>query len=223
MHTKPSIRKHFLKIRKSIPEPQAKKAAIKAAGNFIRFIKIKGVKKIAFYHPANGEIDPFPLFARLLSNAHIPLWQRVYLRLVGRKLLKPLHGKFKSQHENIIFSLPKITHKNEHLVFHPWKIGEGLVGSSIYPQILEPESGAGHVIPDIIIVPLVAFDENCNRIGYGGGFYDRTLAKLEENKKVPITVGYAYECQKSIEPLPTDEHDIQLDFVVTEKRVYAGV
>jgi 5-formyltetrahydrofolate cyclo-ligase len=77
----------------------------------------------------------------------------------------------------------------------------------------------------------VAFDKKCHRIGYGAGFYDRTIAKLKKENiekqsslslfSLPLTVGYAYEYQKVDSLLPIEQHDVQLDFIVTDKFVYA--
>ena len=67
--------------------------------------------------------------------------------------------------------------------------------------------------PNILIVPLVAFDSNRNRIGYGGGFYDRYIKKLKMKKKI-LTIGLAYSFQK-VKKLPVTKHDIQLDFIIT--------
>ncbi len=71
------------------------------------------------------------------------------------------------------------------------------------------------IYPKILLVPLVAFDKNLNRIGYGGGFYDRYLKKIKKNKKI-ITIGLAYSFQK-IKKVPVNKYDIKLDYVVTNK------
>ena len=71
--------------------------------------------------------------------------------------------------------------------------------------------------PELLIVPLVAFDRQGGRLGYGGGFYDRTLEKLKMKKPV-LAVGFAYSCQE-IEQVPLEITDQSLDFVITEKAV----
>ena len=79
-----------------------------------------------------------------------------------------------------------------------------------------PEPISSKVIyPDILLVPLVAYDKNFNRIGYGGGFYDRYIKKIKKIKKV-VTIGLAYSFQK-VEKIPANKHDVKLDFIVTEK------
>jgi len=79
-----------------------------------------------------------------------------------------------------------------------------------------PEPTSNKVIyPNFLLVPLVAFDKHFNRIGYGGGFYDRYIKKIKKNNKV-TTIGLAYSYQK-VREIQTNEHDIKLDFIITEK------
>ena len=79
-----------------------------------------------------------------------------------------------------------------------------------------PEPISNKVIyPNILLVPIVAFDKNFNRVGYGGGFYDRYIKKIKKNKKI-LTIGLAYSFQKVTE-IPLNKYDIKLDFIVTEK------
>ncbi|MEN2998148.1 MAG: 5-formyltetrahydrofolate cyclo-ligase [Brevinematia bacterium] len=85
--------------------------------------------------------------------------------------------------------------------------------------ILEPEGGeVFDSVIDIAIVPVVGFDENGHRLGYGGGFYDRFLAKNLE--RIKLKVGLAYECQK-VNLLPYEDRDVKLDLVITENGVYS--
>ena len=71
--------------------------------------------------------------------------------------------------------------------------------------------------PDVILVPLLAFDKNLNRVGYGGGFYDRYIQKIKRKKKF-LLIGLAYSFQK-VKRVPTNKNDMKLDFIVTEKNV----
>ena len=71
--------------------------------------------------------------------------------------------------------------------------------------------------PDILLVPLVGFDNDLNRLGYGGGFYDRYIEKIEKIKKV-IKIGLAFSYQK-LKHVPTNQHDKKLDFIITEKEI----
>jgi len=84
--------------------------------------------------------------------------------------------------------------------------------------ILEPKKTEIELIPDIVLVPLVAFDNQLNRIGYGKGYYDRSLKKLRRIKKNVISVGIAYSFQKC-NKIQTNKHDIKLDYIFTEKGI----
>jgi len=108
-------------------------------------------------------------------------------------------------------SLPKVK-TNSQMDFFCWSIKDPLSINKF--GIPEPTSEQ-MVIPSILLVPLVAFDKNLNRIGYGGGFYDRYIRKIKKNKKA-ITIGLAYSFQK-IKEVPTNHNDMKLDFIVTEK------
>jgi len=82
--------------------------------------------------------------------------------------------------------------------------------------IPEPSSGAV-VNPDILLVPLVAFDKNLNRLGYGAGYYDRLIEFLKKKKKI-ITIGLAFDFQES-NSIPTSKYDQKLDYIVTNKNI----
>ena len=84
--------------------------------------------------------------------------------------------------------------------------------------ILEPKSSKKKIIPDLIMVPLVAFDNRLNRIGYGKGYYDRSLKKINKIKKNAISLGIAYSFQKC-KKIPINNHDFKLDYIFTEKGI----
>jgi 5-formyltetrahydrofolate cyclo-ligase len=76
---------------------------------------------------------------------------------------------------------------------------------------------------DLVITPLVGFDENANRMGWGQGHYDRTFEFLQQRSRptTPFLLGIAYECQK-VEALTTHDWDVPLDMIITEKIIYYG-
>ena len=84
--------------------------------------------------------------------------------------------------------------------------------------MLEPKNSKKKIIPDLIMVPLVAFDRQLNRIGYGKGYYDRSLKKIKNIKKKTISLGIAYSFQKC-EKIPVNNHDFKLDYIFTEKGI----
>ena len=117
----------------------------------------------------------------------------------------------KFETKNYLISLPKIK-KNYMMDFFNWSVKDPLTINEY--GIPEPIS-KNIKYPDILLIPLVAFDRFFNRIGYGGGFYDRYIKKLKKRKKI-TTIGLAYSFQK-IKKIPTNNNDIKLDFIVTEK------
>lgn len=112
-------------------------------------------------------------------------------------------------------ALPVIIARDEPLMFRVWSPDSALVAGSL--GILEPPPEAPQLMPDILLVPLAAFDRAGHRIGYGAGHYDRTFAQLRPIK--PFTaIGLAFDTQE-IESIPMQPHDVALDFVLTETRV----
>ena len=111
-------------------------------------------------------------------------------------------------------SLP-IIEKNNQMNFFKWSSKEPLELNKF--GIPEPISKK-IIYPDILLIPLVAFDDNLNRLGYGGGFYDRYINKIEEVKKI-IKIGLAFSYQK-IKKVPINQYDKKLDFIITEKKIY---
>ena len=100
------------------------------------------------------------------------------------------------------------------LRFREWEPGCAMVPGAY--GALVPESG-GWMVPEVLIVPLVAFTRTGGRLGYGGGFYDRTLAELRAQGPV-LALGFAFAAQE-VESLPMEETDALLDAVVTENAV----
>tara|TARA_B100000963_G_C22621321_1_gene670108 strand:+ start:842 stop:1396 length:555 start_codon:yes stop_codon:yes gene_type:complete len=107
--------------------------------------------------------------------------------------------------------------KNKTMRFYRWTKNEILYINQF--GMLEPSVNSKHVIPDIMLVPLLAYDENNNRLGYGGGFYDKYLNTHSHKKKDIVTVGTAFSFQKTSN-LPTTIHDVKLDYILNEKGMY---
>ena len=117
----------------------------------------------------------------------------------------------KFEQKKFIITLPKIK-KNSQMDFFQWSKNDPLSINKF--GIPEPISKVVKY-PDVLLVPLLAFDKNFNRIGYGGGFYDRYIKKIRKRKKV-LTIGFAYSFQK-FKKVPTNNYDIKLDFIITNK------
>lgn len=113
-------------------------------------------------------------------------------------------------------ALPVVVGKELPLIFRTWTPGELLI-SGLW-DIKTPAETAPEVEPDVLLVPMLAFDRKGYRLGYGGGFYDRTLAKLRALKKV-TAIGVAYAGQE-IDAVPHDTHDQPLDWIMTERETF---
>lgn len=111
-----------------------------------------------------------------------------------------------------ITALPVVVGKNQPLIFRKWFVGEKLVPGAFgtsEPLPLEPE-----IRPQVLLVPLLAFDTDGYRLGYGGGFYDRTIEKLERHSPV-TTIGVAFSAQR-VDTVPRGAHDKPLQWIATE-------
>lgn len=134
-----------------------------------------------------------------------------YMALSGEAdphlLLKQLAAK------GCTFAFPRVAAKGEPLVFHHWKAGREFVKGAY--GIPEPAADWPVARPRTLLVPLLAFDKEGRRLGYGGGFYDRTIAALGTPLRL---VGVAYAGQE-VEALPHEAHDRPLDMLITENGV----
>ena len=109
-----------------------------------------------------------------------------------------------------------ITDKNNLMKFFSWKKNNVLFVNKF--GILEPAKTKAKV-PDVMLVPILAYDDNKYRLGYGKGFYDRYLNKYLKKFKNILTVGVAFSFQK-YHKLPKNQNDVKLDLIITEKGVY---
>ncbi|MEX0838375.1 MAG: 5-formyltetrahydrofolate cyclo-ligase [Parvibaculum sp.] len=110
-------------------------------------------------------------------------------------------------------ALPRVARKDAPLAFLRWQPGDALFAGAHGTR--EPAPGAPVCRPNVVLVPLLAFDRLGRRIGYGGGYYDRTLAALRREVTGVLAVGVAFSAQE-VEDLPEEKFDARLDWVVTE-------
>jgi 5-formyltetrahydrofolate cyclo-ligase len=121
---------------------------------------------------------------------------------------------FQANKKNFKVGLPVIK-KDYKIDFKYWIPNEPLYVNNY--GILEPKKQNITFKPDIILVPLVAFDRNLNRIGYGKGYYDRVLKQLSSNKKI-LTIGMAFSFQEAT-IIPTNQYDYNLDCILTDRNL----
>jgi 5-formyltetrahydrofolate cyclo-ligase len=112
-------------------------------------------------------------------------------------------------------ALPVIVGRGKPLIMRAWTFGDPFKAGQW--GIREPVAEAPEVYPDILIVPLAAFDRHGHRIGFGAGYYDMTIGALRAKKKV-FAVGIAFAAQE-IDRVPATERDARLDFMLTEREV----
>lgn len=127
-----------------------------------------GVIQISSYNPINNEVNITPIIASLLRSSNLPL----------------------------VHSLPVVDALDEPLIFRVYQWGDDQIKSKFF-DVLEPTSDKRRVYPQVIITPIMGFMGDCHRIGYGGGFYDRSIAQLREHYDNKILlIGVAYQAQK---------------------------
>jgi 5-formyltetrahydrofolate cyclo-ligase len=122
----------------------------------------------------------------------------------------PLARELRMMDKRVV--LPVVSSTTRHIIFREWPPGASLQAG--YGGILQPDASARELLPDVVFVPLAAFDARGFRIGYGKGFYDRTLPVLRVNRHVHA-FGFAFAAQQ-VSNVPDELHDVRLDGVVTE-------
>ena len=134
------------------------------------------------------------------------------------KEIDPLYLINKLREAGFSIALPVITSSINSLIFKEWLADDTLIENKNF-KTFEPPQNNNTITVDILIIPLLAFDKDKYRLGYGGGFYDKTLAGFKGANHKCITVGYAYEKQYA-NFIPNEDHDMKLDFIITNKKVY---
>lgn len=148
----------------------------------------------------------------------LPLEKRVacYLPVRGELDLTPAMEVLAERGQKLC--LPVVVARQQPLIFREWAPGDPLERGDY--DIDVPLARAAAVIPDEIIAPLACFDAQRHRIGYGGGYYDRTIHALRATQKLVRMIGVGYACQQ-VDKIPAEEHDERLDEIVTEEGILA--
>ncbi len=171
--------------------------------------KILKIRKLKNYRNVNISLKTFFSFLKKkkLIRKSIGGYFPVNFEIDDLKILKFLEKK------NYQISLP-ITKKNFDMDFHIFNFSDPL---NINKYGIPEPSFKKLVYPDIILVPLIAFDNRLNRLGYGGGYYDRFIEKISKKKHV-LKIGLALSIQK-INKVPTSKYDKKLDYIITDKYI----
>ncbi len=172
--------------------------------------KIIKTRKINFKYNLNIDFTKIASLIKKVkkSSKIIGGYYPVNYEIDDIKILNRLEKK------GFIISLPRIK-KNFQMDFYKFSNKDILkVNKYGIPEPLTSKK----VLPDILLVPIVGFDKNLNRIGYGAGYYDRAIDKIKKKKKL-LTIGLAFHFQE-VKFVPTNKFDYKLDFVVSNKKVF---
>lgn len=185
-----SIRRYVLSKRDSLSEEIRREKDKKIKDKLIGLSGFKASHKILLYASFRSEVGTADLVKYCIANGKTTV-------------------------------LPKVDKQNNELKLYEIKDMSEL--SSGYLGILEPDVSEERLFSvedmDCIIVPGVAFDEHCNRLGYGKGFYDKLLSRVKSQGSVgKVAIALAYE-EQIVERIPVDTHDIKMDKIITDRRI----
>jgi 5-formyltetrahydrofolate cyclo-ligase len=152
-----------------------------------------------------ARVFPLPVKPGVIVSGYLPLKSEINPVPLMRKLAAA----------GAALALPVVAGRGKPLLMRSYVFGQPL-DTGIW-GIREPKSNAPEIAPDVLLVPLAAFDRKGRRIGYGAGYYDMTINALRRQKSV-VAVGIAYAAQE-VPAVPTTEHDARLDLVLTERDV----
>ncbi len=172
----------------------------------VAFARRKSAKSTASCAEANGHLTDF-ILAQGSANT-VAGFMPIQTEIDPRETLHKLHAS------GFEICLPVITGHAQPLVFRAWTPESPMIEGDFGALI---PRGGDFLVPSIAIIPLVGFDKFGSRLGYGGGFYDRTLAQINRDQPV-LKVGFAY-AEQELEELATDEFDQKLDVIVTQDGV----
>ena len=185
--TRASIRRHMRRQRRALTAGERRRSAARLARRLRRHEWAGRAHRIGLYLAGNGELNPLPAFQQ----------SRMQHKQLYLPVLDPLRTGM--------------------LRFVPWNAQTRLIRNrfGIPEPSLRQHTGVATWTLDLILMPLVAFDDHGNRLGMGGGFYDRTLEAIWRHPVRPRLVGVAHRFQR-VERLPAASWDVPLDTVITD-------
>ncbi|WP_408118979.1 5-formyltetrahydrofolate cyclo-ligase [Caballeronia grimmiae] len=187
---KSTLRATLLARREAQQEEPSRALADAALGERLRaLLEARPVRCIGFYWPVAGEFDARAVLTDWLASGNA--------------------GDAREA------ALPVVVQPHAPMAFHAWRADSPMKAGRYRIPVPEEEHV---VVPELLLVPCVGFDAYRYRLGYGGGYYDRTLAAWPAARK-PVTIGIAYEAGK-LDALPRELHDMPLDAIVTEAALY---
>jgi 5-formyltetrahydrofolate cyclo-ligase len=192
----PALRLKKREQRRCLSSVEQGQHATQLAHHITRHPRFLRCQRIACYLANDGEIDP------------IYIIEQAWLR--GKQVYLPVLQPLKNNQKN-------------KLRFAPFKLESSMCINKygIQEPVAHPNQTLGAQQIDLMLLPLVAFDANNNRLGMGGGYYDRSLAYLSNRQynRKPYLIGLAHELQKT-DQLPVGKWDVRMDAIVTEEKIY---
>ncbi len=198
MFYKPEIRDKIQQRRKELDLVSIAQASQAVAAQVVQMREFLEGRRLGAYLSIDNELDPLPIL-----HCAQTLKKEIYLPVINAN-----SGK-----------------DSQLLEFHQYVVGDPLMKGlhGVSGPVHQSQFPSDITDLDFILVPLVAFDSHCNRLGRGAGYYDRTLnAVKEKGGRMPYLIGLGYEFQK-ITQIATDKWDVPLDMVVTESAIHRRV
>ena len=171
------------------------------------------IRKKKYFEVKKDYFDPFLIIIKKKLKIRPIYLSLYYPSNFEVNILKLLN--IMSKKKNITLLLPVISSKNN-IKFFKWKFLDTLKVNKF--GMLEPNECKNSIIPNVLLIPLLAFDNQNYRLGYGKGYYDRFLNKYLKINKSILTIGVAFSFQK-YNKLPVTRHDVSLDYILTEKGI----
>jgi len=198
MFYKPEIRNRMQKWRKALGQISVTQAAQAVAAQVVQIREFLEAQHLGGYLAIENELDPMPIIQSAQN-----LKKKLYLPVIN----------------------PAAAEESEPFQFYAYTVGDPLQkdlhGISVPAHRSQSPFNMAQI--DLILLPLLAFDSQCNRLGRGAGHYDRALNNLKRRAgRLPYLMGLAYEFQK-IPQIVADKWDVPMDIVVTEENVYRRI
>lgn len=193
-----------LSIVPDVTSTQDLKSELRLAA-FARRDALSAPERVAAAEMVAGRMFPVPIIPGAIVSGYSPM----------KSEFNPVPLMRKLSDVGAQLALPVVQGRGKPLVMRAWSFGAPLA-SGVW-GIREPGPDAPEVFPDIMLVPLAAFDRAGQRIGYGAAYYDMTIARVRAMKAV-IAIGLAFSAQE-IPEIPAEPHDAPLDLVLTEQEV----
>ncbi|BBF70060.1 5-formyltetrahydrofolate cyclo-ligase [Sphingomonas bisphenolicum] len=187
--------------------PAADKTALRAIARQRRTNFVATLDPLA--HRLAFKAIPSPLARRIADAQVVALYMAVDDEAPAQRMAAQLQAQGKT------VALPRVLDRLGSMDFLVWQPEDQLVPGPF--RTSHPEPGDGPVTPDVIVAPLVGFDRAMNRLGQGGGYYDRAFARFRD----ALRVGIAWSAQE-IDTLPADPWDLPLDIIMTEVELIEG-